>query len=225
MSLSVAIADNHNVTCWGIRSVVDGQFGTVVATAQTGLQAVSLVQEQTPDLLVVSLRLPHLNGLDVLRFIQRSGHATTSIVLTICEDEKWVRTVFEWGAQAYVLKSDPLSELHRAIDASLHGEQYLSDGLPTEYMMPQQETTGSDPYQGLSMREREVVQMTAEGYTSREVGNHLGISPRTVEKHRQHVQEKLELSGVVEMAYYVYQQGILPEPRVLHAYENGAEVA
>lgn len=223
MSLSVAVADNHDVTCWGVRSVVEGQFGEVVARAKTGRQAVSLLREQAPDLLVLSLRLPHLNGVDVLRFIHRSGHPATPIVLTICEDEQWVRTVFEWGGQAYVLKSDPLNELQRAIDASLRGEQYLSDGLPSEYLTPTQGTTGSDPYQGLSMREREVVQMTAEGYTSGEVGNRLGISPRTVEKHRQNVQEKLELSGVVEMAYYAYQQGFLPEPRVLHAHENRAE--
>lgn len=218
MSLSVAIADNHEVTRWGVRSVVEGRFGPVVETAETGLQAVSLIKTEQPDLLVLSLRLPHLNGFDVLRYLHRSPHTTIPVVLTICEDEDRVRKVFDWGAQAYVLKGDPLGELQTAIDASLRGERYLSNGLPTEYMYPKNGSEDSDPYKGLSLREREVVQMTAEGYTSREVGTHLGISPRTVEKHREHVQDKLELSGVVDIAYYAYQRGFLPEPRVLHAH-------
>lgn len=220
MSLSVAIADNHEVTCWGVRSVVEKRFGEVVETADTGLQAVSLLKTERPDLLVFSLRLPHLNGLDVLRYLHHSSHTTTPVVLTICEEEERVRTVFDWGAQAYVLKGDPLGELETAIDATLRGEKYLSGGLPNEYMQPQNGSKASDPYKGLSIREREVVQMTAEGYTSREVGNYLGIRPRTVEMHREHVQDKLELAGVVDIAYYAYQRGFLPEPRVLHAHET-----
>lgn len=220
--MTTVIADNHDVTRWGVRSAVEGMQGQVVAAAETGLEAVSALDEHEPDVLILSLRLPHLNGLDVLYYLQQKDRSVKSVVLTACEEERRVREVFERGAHAYVRKRDSLEELCTAIGAVRRGERYLSNALPEEYMVESgsTETLESDPYRILTMREREVVQMTAEGYTSREVGTQLGISPRTVEKHRENIKKKLGLRSVVEMADYAYQRGFLPDPRVLQARER-----
>lgn len=223
MSFSAAIADNHDVTRWGVRSAIEGMQGRVQATAETGLEAVSAVDENDElDVLVLSLRLPHLNGLDVLYYIQQKDLPVKCVVLTTCEGEESVKEVFERGAHAYVCKRDSLEELCAAIGAAQRGERYLSNSLPESCLVTagSTETLDSDPYQMLTMRERQVVQMTAEGYTSREVAEHLGISSRTVEKHRENIKKKLEIQSLVEMTDYAYQRGFLPDPRLLHARER-----
>jgi len=207
--MSVAIADNHEMTRWGVQSLVESMSGAVEATAETGLAAVSMVEEHDPDLLTLSLKLPHLNGYDVLYHLQRRSIDVDVLVLTTCEDEEQVRSVFEMGAAAYLLKQDPLDELCRAIEAVRSGGRYISDALPKGWMEPAgADGSQRDPCHPLSLREREVMQLTAEGYTSQEVGEHLAISPRTVEKHRENIQAKLELRNAVEMAAYVHRRGL-----------------
>ncbi len=217
MSFTAVIADNHDVTRWGVQSAIEGMRGQVVTTAETGLDAVSAIDDYAPDVLVLSLRLPHLNGLDVLYYLQEQSLSVRSVVLTTYEEKERVREVFERGGHAYVRKRDSLEEVCAAIRAVCQGERYLSDALPDACMVePGAATQGADVYRMLTMREREVVQMTAEGYTSKEVSRRLDISPRTVEKHRENIKRKLGLRSVVEMAEYACQRGFLPDPRLLH---------
>lgn len=227
MSFSVAIADNHDVTRWGVRTVVDNYGGQVVSTAETGLEAVSLVDESPPDLLILSLRLPHLNGFDVLFYLQRCRLAMKVLVLTTCDDEERIQTVFERGASACVLKQDPLEELGMALDAIRHGERYVSSSVPDRVIgkadsqgmaIPTSDST-------LTLRERQVMQLTAEGYTSQEVSDYLAISARTVEKHRENIKNKLEMGSVVEMASYASQRGFLFDPRLLHTHSQQSVAA
>lgn len=218
--MTTVIADNHDVTRWGMRSAIEGMQGRIVAAAETGLEAVSAIDEHEPDVLVLSLRLPHLNGLDVLYYLQEKELSVKGVVLTTCEDESRVREAFERGARAFVRKRDSLEEICAAIGAVQRGRRYLSNALPEECMVEAGSSETQDSDRALTIREREVVQMTAEGYTSREVGTQLGISSRTVEKHRENIKKKLGLRSVVEMADYAYQRGFLPDPRVLHARET-----
>ncbi len=219
MSMSVAIADNHDVTRWGVRSVVERMQGSVVATAETGFGAVSAVEEHAPDLLILSLKLPHLNGFDVLYHLQRRTLGVDALVLTTCTDVERAKAVFERGASAYLLKQDPLNELRRAITTVRGGGRYVSDSLPDTLLetVETDEPEHSDPCKPLTMREREVVQLTAEGFTSREVGEYLNISPRTVEKHRENIKKKLGVHTIVEMARLVLQRGVLPDSRILRS--------
>ena len=216
--MSVAIADNHEMTRWGVQSLVESMKGEVVATAETGLDAVSMVESRDPDLLTLSLKLPHLNGFDVLYHLERRSVETDVLVLTTCEEEGQVRSVFEMGAAAYLLKQDSLEELCRAIEAVSADRRYISGALPEAWMEPADtDPAERDPCHALSLREREVMQLTAEGYTSREVGDHLGISPRTVEKHRENIKDKLGIGTLIDMVRFASERGFLPDSRVLRS--------
>lgn len=217
MAFSAAIVDNHEVTRLGGRLVIDALGGDVLSTAETGLEAISMVEAQRPDLLVLSLQLPHLSGADVLCYLQQAHPAMSRLVLTVCESEDCVRTAFRRGASAYLRKQDSLEELHRAVRRVEAGERYLSEALPAEWM--ESEASGSDCFLGtdvsLTLRERQVLQLTTEGYTSQEIGQHFDISPRTVDKHRENVKRKLGVRSLVEMAQFVLGRDMLPNVRVL----------
>lgn len=219
MSMSVAVADNHEMTRWGVRSLVEGLKGEIVSTAETGLEAVSTVEEHNPDLLTLSLRLPHLTGFDVLHHLQRRGLEVDVLVLTTCQDEEQVKAVFEMGASGYLLKQDSLEELCRAIKVVRSGRRYISNTLPGTWMEVDRSEAAehADPCQPLTLREREVMQLTAEGYTSQEVGEYLSISSRTVEKHRENIKKKLGIRSLVEMVRFASQRGFLPDLRVLRS--------
>ena len=213
MLISVLIAEDHDLTRKGIRSLLEDQLDArVVATTGDGLEVFSLVQEHEPDLLVLDLGLPHLNGLNVLRKIQESSQSVLVVVLSMYGEDAYVSKAFELGATGYVLKGAPLEELEEAIRAGLAGDRYLSSGLSNELLDSARsaEESPDDRLDLLTDREREVLQLTAEGYTSKEIGERLYISHRTVEKHRENVQEKLDLNNTVEMAAYAHQRGIIP---------------
>jgi DNA-binding NarL/FixJ family response regulator len=128
------------------------------------------------------------------------------------EGEQYVREALACGASGYVLKGAPQQELIDAIRAVDTGRTYLSSGLSEDLLEERQsEEASDDRYERLTQREREVLQLTAEGHTGPEVGEFLHISPRTVEKHRENIQKKLELKNVVEMAAYAFQRGLIPE--------------
>lgn len=214
MLITAIIAEDHDLTRQGIRSLLEDRLeARVVATTGDGLDIFPLVDEHEPNLLVLDLGLPHLNGLDVLRKIQKSGSNVEIVVLSMHGEDAYVSDAFEFGASGYVLKGAPLQELIEAIRTVIGGGKYLSSAL-SEELIDATHTTGArvtDRFQRLTDREREVLQLTAEGYTSREIGETLHISPRTADKHRENIQAKLELRNVVEMAAYAHQRGLIPE--------------
>ena len=214
MSTSVIIAENHDVTRHGVRSMVEERGGTVAATAETGLDTLSIIEEHKPDVLVLSLDLPHVSGFDVLRHLQRRTLPIEVMALTTYTEEHHVRTVFERGGTAYALKQDPVAELGAAFDATVEGTRYLSPTLAgtiddSDASPARTETT----YRSLSKRQREVLQLTAEGYTGEEVANELDISPRTIEGHRRRIREELGLRNVVEMTRYAVHMGLYSTPQ------------
>ncbi|MFB6249554.1 MAG: response regulator [Salinibacter sp.] len=214
MAFSALIAENHDPTRQGIRSLLTERLGAYVsASTSDGPEVFPLVDEHRPDLLVLDLGLPHLNGLNVLQKIQRTDLSPRSVVLSMYADETYVRKAFELGALGYVLKGTPLDELCTALRTALDGDHYLSSGLPDGLVEPARppDAEPDDRYGRLTEREREVLQLTAEGFTSSEVGNRFDISPRTVEKHRENIRRKLDLRNVVEMAAYVHRHGLAIE--------------
>jgi len=213
MFASTVIVEDHDLTRQGIRSLLENRLNaTVVAMTGDGLEAFPLVQEYEPDLLVLDLGLPHLNGLEVLRKIQKKDLSVRVVVLSMHGEETYVRKAFELGAASYVLKGAPLEEIVSAVRVAVSGDRYISQGLSEEWLDSVQSAADAsvDRYEILTEREREVLQLTAEGYTGPEIGNRLHISPRTVEKHRENLQAKLELRNVVEMAAYAHQRGLIP---------------
>ena len=215
MLISAIIAEDHDVTRQGLHSLLSEQLeARVAATTGDGLDVVPLVKEHSPDLLILDLGLPHLNGLDILRKVQGLPLPTKVIVLSMHGEDAYVSEAFQHGAAGYVLKGSPLSELTDAIQAVMKGKKYLSTDLSDDLLndVTSPDEPAHDRYKTLTEREREVLQLTAEGYTSREIGDKLHISHRTVDKHRENVQAKLELRNTVEMATYAHQRGLIPSP-------------
>lgn len=211
MMISALIVEDHDVTRQGLEHMLSNQLeARVVDTTGDGLEAISLLKEHEPDLLVLDLGLPSLNGLDVLRRIRQLDLSTKIVVLSMHGEDSYVSEAFQLGAQAYVLKGSPLDELIDAIKRIMKGETYVSSDLSEDLMTAQDTASGpKDRFDTLTDREREVLQLTAEGNTSREIGERLGISHRTVEKHRENIQAKLELRNSVEMATFAHQRGLV----------------
>ncbi|MEF8796036.1 MAG: response regulator transcription factor [Salinivenus sp.] len=210
MLATALIVEDHDVTRQGLKALLENQMGArIVGTTGDGLEATRLLEEHEPDLLVLDLGLPSLNGLDVLRKIQGLDLTTKIVVLSMHGDDVYVTEAFHLGAQGYVLKGSPLDELTEAIRTVMSGGKYVSSDL-SEDLIAGEHTPGQvrDRYDSLTEREREVLQLTAEGNTSREIGDRLDISHRTVEKHRENIQTKLELRNAVEMAAYVHRRGL-----------------
>ena len=214
MPISVVIAENHTITRRGVRSMVTQREEAVVATADTGLDTLAVVEEHKPDVLILSLDLPHVTGFDVLRHLQRRTLAVEVMVLTTHTDKHHVRTVFGRGATAYALKQDPIAELETAFEATVEGTQYLSPSLDDALGSEPIGGSGTKaPYRSLSRRQREVLRLTAEGYTGTEAAAELDISPRTVEGHRRRIREELGLRNVVEMTRYAVHVGLYSTPQ------------
>jgi DNA-binding NarL/FixJ family response regulator len=226
MLVSALIAEDHDLTREGIRSLLENRLeARVAATTGDGLEVVSLLEEHNPDLLVLDLGLPHLSGLEILRTIRDRSLSVQVVVLSMHAEDAYVSDAFDLGVSAYVLKGDSTEELTAAIRAAVAGDRYLSSGLSAEVLASTRSAEGEsgDRYERLTEREREVLQLTAEGYTSKEIGERLYISHRTVDKHRENIRAKLGLDSTVQMAAYAHRRGLIPTPPDLDAREGEAD--
>ncbi len=214
MPTRVVIAEDHAITRQGLRTVVEDRIdGQVVGETGDGLEVLSLVEAHAPDVLLLDLTLPGLNGLDVLRQVSNRCPQTAVVVLSMHSEDSYVVRALHSGAAAYVLKGAATDELVRAIQAVQRGEKFLSSTLPTALLDTSESTYGGevrDRYAMLTDREREVLQLIAEGYTSQEIGDRLFISRRTVDKHRENLMAKLELRNHADLVRYALQRGLIP---------------
>jgi len=214
MSVTVLLADDHPLVRRGLRSLLEAEAGIlVVGEAEDGLQVVQLADKLHPNVMVVDLMMPNLNGLEVIREVRHRSPNTRMIVLSMQSAEPYVVEAFRAGAMGYVLKDGAPGEVVHAIRQSLLGIKYLSPKLPERLAEVQSESSGGaepDSYEALTDRERQVFQMAAEGKTAAEIGNILSISARTAELHRGRMMDKLGLRNQTELVRYAVRRGILP---------------
>jgi DNA-binding NarL/FixJ family response regulator len=185
----------------------------VVGEAGDGLEAARLVERLQPDVLVLDMMMPGLHGLNVARQIRKRSPATRVVILSMHKDESYVLEALKNGAAAYVLKDSSAEELVKAVNEAVAGRRYLSPPLSdsaVEVYVQSSRTAAMDAYESLSDREREVLQLAAEGQTNAEIGKRLFISPRTVEIHRANMIKKLGLRNQADLIRYALKQGILP---------------
>lgn len=213
MIVNVLLADDHPIVRQGLRNLLASEPDfKVIGEASDGLKAIELVNELRPDVLVVDLMMPALNGLEVIRRAKHDMPELRIIVLSMQNADAYIVDSFKLGASGYVLKETGPAELIQAIRDVVAGQRYLSPGiserLTNTYEQLSSETI-DDPYGRLSNREREVFQLTAEGYTSTEIGARLFISARTAELHRANVMAKLGLHSQNDLIRYALQRGIL----------------
>ena len=214
MPISILLADDHQVVRLGLRTLLEAEADfKVVAEAKDGLEAKALVDRLRPDVLIVDLMMPGLNGLEVVRQAGQLSPATKVIVMSMKSDEAYVLEALKNGAAGYILKQSDVAEVVRAVRDVMGGLSYLSAQLSQRaidaYRLKAEAVT-TDQYDLLTPREREVLQLAAEGRTSGEIAEQLVISPRTAEMHRANLMRKLGLRTQTELVRYAVWRGILP---------------
>jgi two-component system, NarL family, response regulator NreC len=211
-TVTIVLADDHNIVRQGFRSLLENQEGfSVIAEASDGLEAVKLTCSLRPDVLVTDLMMPCLNGLEVTRRISRMSPTTRVIVLSMYMDEPYVIEALQNGAWGYVLKESNISDLIKAIREVADGRHYLGSPLSDFAIAAYKEKTKGvslDPYNTLTAREREVLQLVAEGYTNADIAGKLFISQRTVESHRANLMQKLAFTSRADLIVYAVAKGL-----------------
>ena len=211
--ISIALADEHEVVRNGLRVLLEAESNfRVVGEAVDGLEAVRLVERMKPDILVTDLKLGGMDGIEVTRQVCKRSPKTGIIILSMCENEGDVLEALRAGAKAYVLKDSTSNRLVHAINEVATGHRYLSPPFSEQaietYMQKTKPAT-VELHNSLTMREREVLEMVAKGYTNAKIAAQLFISPRTVETHRANVMRKLNLDNHIQLIHYVVKQGLL----------------
>jgi two-component system, NarL family, response regulator NreC len=211
--ITIVLADDHQVVRQGLRAILEGEHNLrVVGEAGNGLKATRLVERLRPDVLVLDLMIPGLSGLEVTRQLAKRSPKTRVVILSMHSDKSYVLEALRNGAAGYVLKDSSADELIKAVQEAAANRRYLSPPLSdsaVDAYAQQGSATGTDSYDSLSSREREVFQLAAEGHTNKEIGKMLFISPRTVEIHRANMMAKLGLRNQTDLIRYALKRGII----------------
>ncbi|MCX5806535.1 MAG: response regulator transcription factor [Proteobacteria bacterium] len=212
--VSIVLADDHHIVRQGVKALLenDADF-SVVGEASDGLKAVDLTTRLKPNVLVVDLMMPGLNGLEVTRQVTKFSPKTKVLILSMYMNEPYVVEALRNGAYGYVLKESNISDLVHAIREVMAGRHYLSPPLSERAIstyLEQTKDTVLDPYNTLSTREREVLHLAIEGYSNAEIAAKLFISSRTAETHRANMMRKLDLHTQTDLIKYALKKGMLP---------------
>ena len=210
--LRILLADDHTVVRQGLRRILEGRPDwQVVAEASDGHEAVRHFQQQKPDVVVLDVAMPRLNGIDAIHAIRRVAPRARILVLSMYIDEAYVCQVLEAGATGYLLKDSADVDLLRAVSETSQGRTFVSPAVAA--LMGDDGVSrrgaGIDRYERLSRREREVFRLVAEGRSNKEIAGILSITPRTVETHRAHIIDKLDLHSVVEIVREAARRGVI----------------
>jgi two-component system response regulator NreC len=213
-SIRVLLADDHIVMRKGLRLLLERQPNiTVVGEASDGRECVDLAQSEDPDVVVMDIAMPNLNGIEAARQIVAQKPNVAVAVLSMHSDESYVIRALKAGARAYLLKDSAESDLIAAIKALSDGKSFFSPAisrlLVEDYMRQLERKGVEDSYELLTTREREILQLLAEGKSNKEVANMLNLSLYTVETHRTHILQKLNLHTVPELILYAVRKGII----------------
>ncbi|MCC6189608.1 MAG: response regulator transcription factor [Anaerolineales bacterium] len=212
--IRIVLADDHPVVRHGVRGLLQAEPEfVVVGEATDGLETVQLVEKLQPEVLVVDLMIPGVNGLEVIRQIRQRLPLIRIVVLSMHANEPYVLEALRNGAAGYVLKDSSAGDLVLAVRQVLAGQRYLSPPLSeraVEAYLQRSRETSFDPYDALTEREREVLHLAAEGLSNPDVAARLSISPRTVETHRANLMRKLGLKTQTDLIRYALKRGILP---------------
>jgi DNA-binding NarL/FixJ family response regulator len=205
---SVLLADDHQIVRQGLRVLLEREGFDVVGEASDGHEAVRLADRFRPDVAVLDFVMPILNGLDASVQIQRTSPATRTILLTMYTEDQYVLEALRGGLKGYVIKTQAAGDLVRAIREVLQGAVYLSPGLSPTLLEAYRSQTAV-PAEPLTPREREVLQLIAEGKTTREIAIVLGLSVKTAETHRTNIMRKLEIHETAGLVRYAIRRGLV----------------
>jgi DNA-binding NarL/FixJ family response regulator len=213
-SLRIVVVDDHPVVRRGVRALLESQPGwEVSAEATTGREAVTVAKRLQPDIVVMDLSLPDLNGLDATRQVLVESPRTEVLVLTMHHSEELARNVLQAGARGYVLKSDADESLIAAVDTLRQHKPFLTSNVTEfvldDYLRRAEEENGNAPHTILTARERQIIQLLAEGRSNKEAASVLGISVKTIEAHRANSMRKLRLRSFSDLVRYAIRNKIV----------------
>jgi DNA-binding NarL/FixJ family response regulator len=220
--MNVVICDDHRMMRDGLRAILEKEGIAVVGEAANGREVLAIAEELRPDIVVMDISMPELNGIDATRLLLERRPNTKVIGLSMNADRRYVGALFAAGAVGYLLKTSASEELIQAVRAVAVGLKYVSPavagGIVEDYLAQRPSTTASEALPApvpagskpLSPREREVLQLLAEGQSTKEIAVHLAIAPTTVETHRRQIMDKLNLRTVAELTKYAVREGITP---------------
>jgi two-component system response regulator NreC len=210
----IVLADDHTVMRNGLRLLLERQpHLSVVGEAADGRQAVAICESASPDVVIMDIGMPNLNGIEAARQIVGRNPRTAVAILSMHSDESYVIRALKAGARAYLLKDSAEADLLAAVRALTEGKSFFSPAiskiLVEDYMRQLQRQGAEDTYELLTNREREILQLLAEGKTNKEAAAMLNLSLYTVETHRTHILQKLNLHSVPELILYAVRKGII----------------
>ena len=210
----IVIAEDHTILREGLRSLLssDPDFD-VVGEAEDGRDAIQCAEDLMPDLILMDLSLPRMNGMDAIKEIKKRCSKTKVLALTVHRTEEYILATLRAGADGYVLKDATHAELVMGIKSVLTGKPYLSPGVSDKviegYLEGRKTLKSATPWETLTQREREILKLIAEGYKNREIADYLYISVKTVEKHRANLMKKLDLHSTSALTAFAMEKGLI----------------
>jgi two-component system, NarL family, response regulator NreC len=208
MPIRIVLADDHVLVRQGLRSLLEREGLQVIGEAADGREAVQRVQALKPDIVIMDISMPMLNGLDAAREISKSFPKTKSILLTQHEEDVYVSGALEAGVQGYVLKSQVASDLLHAVQRVSSGQVYLSPGV-SQAVVSAYRSRSEKPADPLTLRERQVLQLIAEGKSTKDIATILFISVKTAESHRSRLMQKLDIHEIATLVRYAIRHGLV----------------
>ena len=215
--IQVLLADDHLVVRKGLRSILERQSGMeVVGEAADGREAVSLSESLTPDVVIMDITMPHLNGIDATAQIVKRNPKIGVVILSVHSDETYILRALNAGAKGYLLKDSAETDLVKAVDTVALGKPFFSpaiaEALLEDYMRFLHQRNLEDSYDLLTDREKEILQLLAEGKSNKEIAAILNLSVYTVETHRSNLMQKLGLHNTAEIVLYAVRKKIISGP-------------
>ncbi|MBZ0156577.1 MAG: response regulator transcription factor [Alphaproteobacteria bacterium] len=211
MSLKVLLADDHKIVRDGLRTLLQKNADIeVIAEAEDGRETVHLVKKLSPEIVVMDIAMPDLNGIEATRQIMAEHPGIKIIALSMHSDKRFVMEMLKAGASAYLLKDCAFEELILAIRAVTENKTYLSPGIAGVVVEDFLHARKEEPsvFSVLTDREREVLQLLAEGQTTKEIASHLQVSIKTIETHRNRIMDKLGIHTIAELTKYAIREGL-----------------
>jgi two-component system, NarL family, response regulator NreC len=208
MSLRILLADDHHIVRQGLKALLQGEGFHVVGEATDGAEAVELARTLKPDAAVLDLMMPTLNGIDAARQILQAGSTKAVALLTMHTEEHQIAVALRVGIRAYLLKTQVAEDLVHAIREIVRGQIFLSPGV-SRVVIDGYLSGAQPPADPLAPRERQVLQLVAEGKTSKEIAVLLGLSVKTAESYRAHLMEKLDIHETAGLVRYAIRHGII----------------
>jgi DNA-binding NarL/FixJ family response regulator len=213
----IVVAEDHKILREGLVSLLAGSDDIkVVGEAEDGLEAIRRVDQLEPDLVLLDLSMPRMDGLSAIREIKTRSPKTKILALTIHESEDFILEAFRSGADGYCLKDASSSELLMAIKSVLSGKRYLSPGISEKvlegYIEGRKTLKTSSSWNTITRREREILKMVGEGYKNKEIADFLCISTKTVEKHRSNIMRKLDIHTASGLTALAIEKGLVTKP-------------